>query len=110
MRTWIKAIHLVDQLQHHSLHLVISTSTVIKLGTTDCINFIGENDTSSFRLHQFEQLPDHMCILVDVLDKLGANDTDEGGIGAIGHWTYMEGFACLVAHKGGHLLEGQFQG
>ena len=32
MRTWIEVIHLVDQLQHCSLHFVISTSTVVKPG------------------------------------------------------------------------------
>ena len=46
------------------------------------------------------QLLDHTCILVDIfLDKLGANDTDEGGVCAIGHCTCTEGFACLVATK-----------
>lgn len=43
--TGVESIKLVDELQHGSLNLVVTTSSVIETGSTDSVNLIKEDDT-----------------------------------------------------------------
>ena len=62
--TGVEAIQLVDDLKHGTLHLVVTSSTVVESSPTDCVHFIEEHDARLLRtrhLHKcspFISIPD----------------------------------------------------
>lgn len=92
--SWVETVQLIDQLQHRSLHFIITSSSIIESRSTNGINLIEENDTRLLTPRHLEQLTDHTRTLTDILlDELGTNDTDEGSVCAVGYSTGTEGLA-----------------
>lgn len=91
----VKTIQLVNQLQHGSLHLIVSTSTIIKPRTTNCINFIKEDDTRLFRSSHLEKFSHHSGTFTNVLlHKFGTDDTYKSRVGSIGYGSSTKSFTC----------------
>lgn len=81
----IETIQLVNQLQHGSLHLIVSTSTIIKSRTTNCVDFIKEDDTRLLRSGHLKQFSHHPGTFTNVLlHKFGTDDTYKGRVGSVG--------------------------
>lgn len=81
----IETIQLVNQLQHGSLHLIISTSAIIKSRTTNCVDFIKEDDTRLLRSGHLKQFSHHSGTFTNVfLHKFGTDDTYKGRVGSVG--------------------------
>lgn len=91
--SWVETIKLVDELKHRSLHLVITSGTVVKSSTSNGIDLIEEDDARLLRPRHLEKLSNHPRALSYVfLDQLRTNDSNEGGVCAVSNST---GAQCL---------------
>merc|ERR1719384_2401804 len=70
----VETIQLVDQLQHCSLDFIVTTGSVIKSGSTHCVNFIKEDKASLLCSSHLEQFPHHSGSFSNVfLHQLGSD-------------------------------------
>jgi len=65
--TWIEAIELIDEFQHRSLHFVVTASAIIKTSTTDCVNFVEEDQAGLLATCHLEELSNHASAFTDIL-------------------------------------------
>lgn len=63
----IETIQLVDQFQHRSLDLIITTCPIIETSTTDSVDLIEEDDAGFLTPSHLKQLPDHTCTFSNIL-------------------------------------------
>lgn len=81
----IKAVQLVDQLQHCSLDLVVAAGAVVEPGAANGVDLIEEDQARLLGARHFEQLAHHPGALAHVLlHQLRADDADEAGVGPVG--------------------------
>lgn len=93
--TRIKAVELIDKLQHRPLDLIIAPGPIVKACASDGIDLVKEDDTRLLRASHLKQLADHARSLADVLlNKLGSDDADEGRICAVRTRSGTQRFAC----------------
>ena len=82
----IESVHLVDDLEHGSLDLIVTASTVVMSDASDGVNLVEKYDASLFGSSQLENLPDHPGSLSHVfLNQFGSNHSNETVVGPIGH-------------------------
>merc|ERR1719228_2222537 len=65
--TRVETIQLVNQLQHGSLNLVVTTSAVIKPGATNCVNLVEEDETGLLRPCHLKEFSHHSRALSNIL-------------------------------------------
>lgn len=81
-----ETVHLVYDLEHSSLDLVVSSCSVVLSGSSNSIDFIEKDDTCLFGSSHLEDFPNHSRTLTNVLlDKLRSNDSDKAGISSVGN-------------------------
>lgn len=74
---------------------MITSRSSIGTCSSDCINFVEEDDTGLFGPGHLEDLSDHPSTLSHILlDKLGTNNSNEASICSIGHSSGCEGLSC----------------
>ena len=90
--SWFKTIKLVDNLKHCSLDFTVAFTIS---DSTNCIDFIKENDACFLSASKLEKLSDHSCTLTNVpLNKLTSNYSNETSISSVRHSSCAKGLAC----------------
>ena len=81
----VKAVQLVDELEHSALHFVVAAGAVVEARAADGVDLVEEDNARLFAARHLEQLADHARALAHVLlDELGADDANEAGVSAVG--------------------------
>lgn len=81
----VKAVELVDDLEHGALHLVVAARAVVEARAAHRVHLVEEDDARLLGARELEQLAHHPRALADVLlHELGADHADEAGVGAVG--------------------------
>lgn len=83
--TGVKSIQLINQFQHGSLHLIITTCTIIKSGSSNSINFIKKDDACFLCASHFKEFSNHTGSLTDILlNQFGTDDSDKCSVSSVG--------------------------
>ena len=91
----LKAIQLIEELQHGPLHLRVSSAPGLNSGGANGVDFVHEDDGRSVFSGHHEQLPYHPGALSDeLLDQFGARHSNESTVGVMGHGTGQESLSC----------------
>ena len=84
----LKSVQLVEQLQHGSLDLGISSTSGLDPGRPNGVDFVHEDDGGRVLPGHDEELSNHSGALADeLLDQLRSRDSDEGALRVMGHGT-----------------------
>lgn len=85
---------MVDELQHSTLDFVVFTRAAVEPCAADGVDLVEEDDARLLAARHLEELADHPRTLTNILlHELGADDTDEGGVGAVRDGTGTERLA-----------------
>mmetsp|Transcript_10769 Transcript_10769/g.66461 ORF Transcript_10769/g.66461 Transcript_10769/m.66461 type:complete len:266 (+) Transcript_10769:826-1623(+) len=91
--TSIKAIQLIHDFKHRTLHLVVPSCPIVEPCATNGVHLVEEDDARFLRSGHFEQLSHHPGALSYIfLYKFATNDADEASICSIGHCSCQQGF------------------
>merc|ERR1719234_505896 len=63
----VKAVQLVDKLQHGSLNLIVTSSTIVKPSSSHCVNLVKEDEASLLCPGHLKELTDHPGALAHIL-------------------------------------------
>ena len=90
----IETVQLIDKLQHRPLHLVVPARPVVESGATDSVHLVEEDDARLLLSRHLEQLSHHPRTFAHVLlNELGTDDTDKGGVCPVCDCTCTEGLS-----------------
>ena len=91
----LEAVHLDEELVEGLLALVVSAAEACATVTTDCVDFVDEDDAGGVLLALLEEVADAGCADADEhFDEVRTGDGEEGNVGFARYCAGEEGLAC----------------